>query len=231
MCQFWRKLKEETAGAMVENVIVLPLVFVIIIFMIVSAFLLHDRTTIEAAARRGATYGAHCINDPNYATLVGQHGELDIPEDKDLGSLPFSSIGKNIKAYRYLVGGNNVEDVVKSEVLKIVANTRINWVTQDSITVTCSQENKIIYQDLTVSVKATYKLPQWFELFGLTTEYTMETTAKIAATEPDEFIRNADMVVDLITEVDNALFGGGIQKTIEKIGQLGNKLQDWLAME
>lgn len=231
MCHIWRKLKEEAAGAMVENVIVLPLVFVVIIFMIVSAFLLHDRTTIESAARRGATYASHCISDPNYAKLVGQSGELDIPQDKDIGSLPFSSIGKNIKAYRYLVGGNNVEDVVKSEVLKIVANTRINWVTQDSITVTCKQENKILYQDITVTVKATYKLPEWFGLFGLTTEYTMETEARVSATEPDEFIRNADLVVDLITEVDNTVFGGKIQATLDKIGKLGNKLLDWIAME
>lgn len=231
MCHLWRKLKEEAAGAMVENVIVLPLVFVVIMFMIVSAFLLHDRTTIESAARRGATYAAHCVSDPNYATLVGQSGELDIPQDKDMSALPFASIGKNIKAYRYVIGGNNVESIVRSEVLKIVANTRINWIPQDSITVTCDQKNKILYQDITVTVKATYQLPEWFGLFGLTTEYTMETTAKVAATEPDEFIRNADMAVDLITEVDNALFGGGIQSTLDKIGALGSKLQDWLAME
>ena len=34
MYRFLKKIKDESAGVMVENVIVLPLVFVIIIFMI-----------------------------------------------------------------------------------------------------------------------------------------------------------------------------------------------------
>ena len=110
MCRFWKKIKDESAGVMVENVIVLPLVFVIIIFMIVSAFLVHDRVTIETAARRGATYASHCIADPNYATLVGQSGELDF--SKSVENISFSSVGKNIKAYRYLTGGASVFKVL-----------------------------------------------------------------------------------------------------------------------
>ena len=115
--QLYRRMKDETAGAMVENVIVLPLVFVIIIFMIVSAFLIHDRTTIEAAAKRGAIYASHCISDPNYASLVGQSGDLDFSRSPE--SINFASVGQNIDAYRYIVGGASVQNVVEEEVKKI----------------------------------------------------------------------------------------------------------------
>lgn len=228
MCRFWKRIKDESAGVMVENVIVLPLVFVIIIFMIVSAFLVHDRVTIETAARRGATYASHCISDPNYATLVGQSGELDF--SKSVENMSFSSVGKNIKAYRYLTGGASVQGVVESEVKKIVNKTRINWVTQDSITVTCSQENKIIYQDVSVKVTSTYHLPGWIEWFGLESEYKIETEAKLAAVDPDEFIRNADLVVDLITQIDDAT-GGHIGKALDSISSMASKLLDWINME
>jgi len=228
MCRFWKRIKDESAGVMVENVIVLPLVFVIIIFMIVSAFLVHDRVTIETAARRGATYASHCISDPNYATLVGQSGELDF--SKSVENMSFSSVGKNIKAYRYLTGGASVQGVVESEVKKIVNKTRINWVSQDSITVTCSQENRIIYQDVSVKVTSTYHLPGWIEWFGLESEYKIETEAKLAAVDPDEFIRNADLVVDLITQVDDAT-GGHIGKALDSISSMASKLLDWINME
>jgi len=228
MCRFWKRIKDESAGVMVENVIVLPLVFVIIIFMIVSAFLVHDRVTIETAARRGATYASHCISDPNYATLVGQSGELDF--SKSVKNMSFSSVGKNIKAYRYLTGGASVQGVVETEVKKIVNKTRINWVSQDSITVTCSQENRIIYQDVSVKVTSTYHLPGWIEWFGLESEYKIETEAKLAAVDPDEFIRNADLVVDLITQIDDAT-GGHIGKALDSISSMASKLLDWINME
>lgn len=227
MTRFWKKLKENSAGVMVENVIVLPLVFVVIIFMLVSGFLIHDRTTIETAARRGVTYAAHCIADPNYASLLGQSGELDF--SKDPGSLDFSSVGKNIDAYRQITGGADVQDVVETEVKKIIKNTRINWLKQDNIKVTCDQENKIIYQNVTVTVEATYYLPTWFELFGLESEYTIETEAKLAAVDPDEFIRNADLVVDLITAIDG-MTGGYVEKAIDKIGGIASKLLEWVNM-
>lgn len=227
MFSFWKKIKDESAGTMVENVIILPLVFVIIIFMIVSAFIIHDRTTVESAARRGATYASHCIADPNYATLVGQSGDLDF--SKSVEGISFSSIGKNIDAYRYLTGGSSVQNVVETEVKKIINKSRINWIPQDSITVTCNQENKIIYQNISVIVTTKYHLPEWFKWFGLETEYKIETEAKLAAVDPDEFIRNADLVVDLITQIDSST-GGHIGKALDSISSLASKLLDWINM-
>ena len=227
MFRLWKKLNNETGGAMVENVIVLPLVFIVILFLIMSAFLIHDRTTLEAAARRGATYAAHCIADPNYVSLVGHSGELDMNKDAD--SISFSSIGKNVKAYRYIGRGPNVSSDVEQEVKKIIEKTRINWLSQDNVTVTCRTENKIIYQDVTVTVRATYHLPKWFETFGMESDYTIETEAKITAVDPDEFIRNVDLVVDIIVKVDG-MTGGNLSKVADKIKTLGQKLLDWVDM-
>ena len=227
MFRLWKKLNDEAAGVMVENVIVLPLVFVVILFMTLSAFLVHDRTTLEAAARRGATYAAHCIADPSYATLVGYSGELDYSGSVDKSA--FSSIGKNVKAYRYIGSGPSVKNDVEAEVKKIIQNTRLNWVSQERITVECKQENKIIYQNVTVVARATYSLPKWLDLFGMETKYTIEAEAKLAAVDPDEFIRNADLVVDLIAQVDDAT-GGHLQKVKDKISDIAAKLLEWVKL-
>ena len=225
MLRLWKKLSDETAGAMVENVIVLPLVFVVIIFMILSAFLVHDRTTLETAVRRGATYASHCIADPNYASLVGHSGELDFAENPV--DINFNSVGKNVKAYRYIGRGPDIQSDVEAEVKKIIQKTRINWVSQKNVTVECRQENKIIYQNVTVVARATYYLPKWLDAFGMETEYTIEAQAELAAVDPDEFIRNADLVVDLIAQVDAAT-GGHFEKAKEKIADIAAKLLDWI---
>lgn len=228
MFRFLKKIEDESAGVMVENVIVFPLVFVVIIFMIISAFLLYDRVVIETAARRGATYASHCVADPHYATLVGQSGDLDF--SKSVESLNFSSVGKDIQPYRYLSGGMSVQSVVETEVKKIINKSRINWVPQENVTVLCTQENKIIYQDVCVKVTSTYNLPGWLDWFGLETKYKIETEARLAAVDPDEFIRNADLVVDIITSIDDAT-GNHVNGVLDKITNLGSKLINWLEME
>lgn len=222
------RIKEESAGAMVENVIVLPLVFVIIFFMILSAFMMHDRATIEAAAKRGAIYAASCISNPNYASIVGQTGELDIAYDKENATFSFSGVGKNVNAYRAFNGGNNMSTQVKAQVQKIVEKTRIPWLPQDTVSVEYKQKNMFIYQDVTVTVRATYELPAFFALFGLETNYTYEATAKTRTTDPDEFIRNADLVVDLVCMIDDKLLDNKLQKVTDKISELATKVLDWI---
>lgn len=227
MRHIFNRLKEESAGAMVENVIILPLVFVVIYSMILTAFLVHDRATMEAAAKRGAVYAANCISNQNYASIVGQSGDLDISHSLELTKLDFSSVGSNVSAYRAFDGGADVTGVVEAQVKKIVNKTRIAWLPQEAVRVTCTQKNMFIYQDIKVIIEASYSIPPIYALFGLETDYTYTATAQIRTTDPDDFIRNADLIVDLITDIDAAT-GGKIEAVKQKIADLATKVLDWL---
>jgi len=220
----YKLLLDERAGAMVENVIILPLIFIVIYSLILTAFVVHDRSTIDAAAKRGAIYASHCVIDPSYASITGQSGELDIASNK---SFSFSNVGKKINAYRYINGGENVASYVSNEVTKIVEKTRIKWRPMNTVQVSCNQKNMFIYQDIVVSVSADYSIPKFFAAFGMETEYNYTATATIAATDPDEFVRNADLVVDMVTKVDN-MTGNKIEKVLDKISTLGDKVLEWL---
>ena len=70
MSNFIKKLKSEEANSMVENVIILPLIFIILYAIILTCFIIHDRATLDGAAKRGALYAAHCISDPNYDDIL-----------------------------------------------------------------------------------------------------------------------------------------------------------------
>ena len=61
------KIKEDKANAVVENIVVLPIILMVLMLIIIMCFIMHDKSTVEGAAKRGAIYAAHCISNPNYA--------------------------------------------------------------------------------------------------------------------------------------------------------------------
>lgn len=221
------RLLEESAGALVENVIILPLVFVLIFAMIMTSFIMHDRATVDAAAQRGATYASYCVSDPSYKGIAGQDGELDLPEGTKTDQFSFSGVGSNIKAYRAFTGGDKVEEAVTAEVKAVIEKSRIPWKPIESVEVSCKQENMFLYQNITVTVTADYSIPAVFGLFGLDTDYEYRAVATTCTTDADEFIRTADLAVDMLTALDESM-GSPVKNAAKKLETLGAKIIDWI---
>lgn len=233
-----QKLKElwksRNGNTLLENVIILPLIFIIIYALLMTAFVMHDRSTLEAAAKRGAIYAAHIICNPNYDSILSgsgnQQGKLDTSVEA-ASQLSFSGIGHNIQPYRYITGSTkqNLESKVKQEVMAIVQETKIPWRELDTETITCETRNYIIYQDVTVSIDGKYPIPKFFEIIGLDNQFTYTVSARMTVNDPDEFLRNADLVVDTITRIDKAS-GGGLHDIADKISALAQKLLEWIQL-
>ena len=237
MRKFVDKIKERDANSIVEYVIILPLIFIIVYALIVLGFMLHDKSTIDAAAKRGAIFAAHCISDSKYLTIIRNSGTdsgaLDLSVDiSDSGNqFVFTGCSKKIQAYRYLKPSGGIkEDDVKNEVENIINETRIPWRTVEVDSVDYKYKNSVICQEVTVICTAVYEMPDVFSIIGLDEDITYTAEAKMAVNDPDEFIRNADLVVDLLTEIDNATGNHG-EKAIEKISGLASKLLEWLDLE
>ncbi len=228
---FWNRLREESAGAIIENVVILPFVIIVIYALILLSFTIHDRSTLEAAAKRGVIYASHCICDPNYARILAsvgsQSGSLDVSVSAG-SNFSFTGIGNNIKPYRYLSKTTSgLAGQVENEILNVVKNTRIPWRSIDVDDITFKQNNKIFYQDLEVTIKASYGLPPFFEVLGLG-DYEYEVTAVMSVNDPDEFIRNADLVVDLIAE---SPVGEAVAAAKRKIETIASKITDFLSLD
>lgn len=230
-----RLIKEEKANALIENVIILPLILFIIFFMILTAFIVHDRATLDAAVSRGAVYASKCIADPFYSTLISNYnsveGSLDATisdpssiEIKTKKSVTDNS-GIGINPYRYLSSSykKTLKNTVKEEVANIVNANKIPWhqISTDNIKV--DVKNYVVYQKVTVSVTADYPLPDFFKTVGLpdTLEYT--ATAVTSVTDPDELIRNADLVVDMMAATGLTNKMQGVKK---KLNTLVDKIKN-----
>ena len=227
-------IKNEQGNSLLENIIILPLIFIIIYALIMTAFVLHDRSTLEAAAKRGAIYASHCISNPNYENILNksgnQKGKLDTSIEAS-SQLSFSGIGKNIQPYRYITGSttSNLKSKVEQEVMAIIAETKISWREVEASDVSCEAKNCLLYHDITVSIDGKYPIPRFFSLIGLDENFTYTVTAKMISNDPDEFIRNADLVVNLITKVDE-MTGGYLDKAKKRIAGLAEKLVEWISV-
>lgn len=229
----YKKLKSENANSLVENVIVLPLIFIIIYFFILMAFIIHDRATLDAAAKRGTVYAARCISDPSYTSILQKSGHEKGSLDTNVEELTDSSfygVGNNIDPYRYLaMDASTIRSATVAEVYGIIEKTKIPWRDIQTGDINVDIENKIIYQNVNVSITAKYPLPALFGSFGLPTEFEYTVEAQTAVNDPDEFIRNVDLIIDTCIAIDQQT-GGNISKITSKIGDMAAKLKEYLAV-
>lgn len=229
----FEKIKDNRASAMVENVVVLPLVFVAIFSVICTCFVIHDRSTIEAAAKRGAIYAAHCIADPHNSTLVGNNekGELDIP--KDTNKFNFSALGTGIEPYRYIFGSDDsIPGKTKDYTYNIITHSCIPWklIETKKEDIEVDINSKFFYQEVTVTIKGKYPVPKVFKMVGQDKDYEYTATARMTVNDPDELIRNADLVVDTIAKVtDGTPIGEKIKKISGTISGIGEKITEFLS--
>ena len=230
----FRHIRDDRANAVIESVIVMPVILILIFSILLLAFSLHDRSTLEGAARRGAIYAAHGICDPNYDAIRNQsggRGELDFPYG--YSEFSFTGLGHNIKPYRYLTGSSSdLQEQVKAEVLAILDRTRIPWreLTTDSITYEKDGKH-LFYVKVTVTIRGSYPIHELFSRIGLGSTFDFESSATVTVNDPDEFVRNADLAVDMIIEIDNRTgnhLGTLLEQAQDKLGQLCSRLGTWL---
>ena len=229
--KIYKKIKEEKAAIILESTIVLPLVFVVLFAMIFMGFILHEQSTIDGAAKRGSIYAARLISDPQYSKVIaGAVSGASDPDAVDLfkAEYGFSSLAP-IKPYRYFSNSKGeMESLVTAEVKRIIdkSNTGLHKIDIDNIDY--FQENKVIYQKVAIEITSTYKLPNVFAAFNLPTEFELKTRSAMTVNDPDEFIRNADFAVDLVSEVIRLVgetdVGKSISEKLTKVIEFKDKL-------
>lgn len=220
--------KREEGYALVENMIVMPIVFLIIFALLFTGFMLHAQCTLETAARRGVRYAAKQICDPQYAVVTAGAVDTTIGDLTDLSSkdFDFTSMG-DYKPYRYiplLCGNyyNKIETNTREYVQKLI-DQNITWMfTMDTDSIICEAKNYVVSQNVKVEITAVYHMPRIFSYLGLPETYELKAADKFTVSDQDEFIRNVDFAADLLDRAAAAL------KVEEKIGKPLSKMMEFV---
>ncbi len=206
-------LREECgAGTIIEYTIVLPIVMAVIMVLLFTGYIIHDRATMEASAERVALYIAKTIADTNYETFV-DNGDFTASE---IDSISISPDRIENDPYRYLFGAfANIDSHSYARSVEAMVHSN-QFIHNDTVKAAVSLEG-LIFRKVKIVVTERYEMPTFLASLNIPI-CTIRTEAVAYINEPAEFVRNADLTFELIRKVADAT---GIT---EKLSELKSKI-------
>lgn len=182
---------EHGAVQIVESAFVFPVMFIILFFLIYMGNAHYVKAQIESIVEIYAIEGAGYCADPILETI------------KKTGNVPSLS-SLNTKPYRYIFGGmNEIETKIGSEVEKEIGGNSSFFKNMKPKLKTPGNKiakfnNYVVYSTFSVEVEYVVEFPIRFLGKSSAPILTINSRAEVPVNDTAEFIRNTDMVVDLL---------------------------------
>lgn len=186
-----KKIKSEKGMIIVEASFVFPIMFIILLIVIYMGNVFYLKAQVEKIVTENAIKGAAYAANP----LLEFY--------KENGALPgYSQV--ETEPYRYLFGGmNDVETIIAEDVVAEIEScpTVFAGMRPDIRTMQgniAKYNNVVVYATFSVEVEYDIKLP--IRLLGDSNPIVMKISSRadVPVSDTPEFIRNTDMVIDLI---------------------------------
>lgn len=188
------KIKNEYGAVqIVEATFIFPIMFIILFFLIYMGNAFFIKAQVEGMVETRAIQGAGYCADPMLQTIKDNNGT--VPSLKNIKTEP----------YRYIFGGmDSIENKIASEVQNDMEGNAVSFFKnmKPSLKMPKSDiakfNNYVVYSTFSVEVKYELKFP--IKLLGADspTVMTINSRAEVPVNDTAEFIRNTDMVVDLL---------------------------------
>lgn len=214
------KSKNENGMVIVESAIVFPVMFFVLFFIIFIGNMYYEQAKIDNIVLNYAIKGAQYVADPSLYSM--EHG----------GNVPTDVKNMDIEPYRYIIGSitngsitqieNKLSEQVKQEInnggLIFFGNGKTKLVGSDNDKI-ATFKNHVVYSTFVVQVNYEIKFPIRFLGETDVTIVKMSSRAEVAVNDAPEFIRNVDMVVDLLDGT----------KTAENVQNIFNKINEFIS--
>lgn len=219
---------ERGASAILEAAFIYPVVILIIAAIIYAGLFILQNGVMFMRAQQVASIASKCVGFPHYEDLS------PTLEGNDYKTVPGADEIRNaiskytfLDAYRYWKMGENSllgssREQLEAEYVRLVTSGGFLTGTVDC---KVTQQNNGVTQYVTVKVTGKPDYPKMFDYIGLGDALSYDITVRAVATDNAEFIRNADIVIDLTQFILNKLDSEGKLTTyIKKIGKFVNDI-------
>lgn len=195
--KFIIRLKQEKGLSIIEATIVFPVMFFVIFFIIYIGNAYYCMAQVDDVVMRAAVRGSQYIADPEAYDMI------------NVGTIPLEI--NDVEPYRFLLGEignssiNKIEDLVAKEVVDEV-NEGLSFFKNMKPQITIEEakiaefNNNIIYYTFDVQLEYDIKFPIRFLGEVQPTIMRLGSTAQVSVNQQAEFIRNIDLVVDLVSD-------------------------------
>lgn len=213
---FWK----DTGGyAVVEATILFPIIFMVFAGLMLMAMYLPTRALLQRATQYTATALATERSDTwlRCDPTTGEYYWLD--DRKDLGTVYGAVFGA-------LKGNNRDEADAADQLVRKIESEGLVRVSAD-FEVQYGVLNYIVYKEIIVTATKTIKMPVDLTFVGLKNEIPITVSSTAVVQNGDEFVRNIDLAVDLVTDLSEKY---GLDKTFGKVGEFLNKFNELLGI-
>lgn len=222
-----RNFLEDESGVMVstEALFLYPFTIFIIFWLIYMGLYMFQGVALQNYAQKVAVVAAREISYPGYMNLaeggdpVSIFGTNAIDWETDV---KIEVKKATVYPYRYLtsIGKDKILDDAQLKSLQGVASSIVTensmLVSDGPIRIDVDTENYFISQQVDITITETLPTPGVFSWFRETSK--LSATASATANDPDEYVRNTDLVFDFLDILCKKLdISDGISGAIEKV--------------
>lgn len=244
MKKLWNLMKrEDGASQMIEAVIIYPVVFMCLFFLIYVGLFILQSVTVSTYAQKIAMLASREISYPGYLAMVTNkdvYSDASVEgSDQLLGSLKLNNNPHkgNGQTYRYwaLNLGADEDGFAKTSMMPdetykayetilldmIVDNSLMSAKSRDSIKVDIKTKNNFIVQYVKVEVSQPLMGFPVLDYFGIETP-TVKASAQTTVGDTDELVRNVDFVTDALAAFANkiGLDVAGMKQKVNEVKEM-----------
>lgn len=199
--------KTESGGVEVEAVFILPITVLSIMALVYLSLFLYQRAALQSALETTLVYYKAALTD-NFVSY-GSKVDYSTNDSETVGSTNTYNASKALNPYSGMFGDKNrINDQDTFELF--FDSTAVGMIFKDNLEVSVNYENGIVTDHIEAIAVQKLKFPFDISLLGTRPEVSLSATARIAALDNDSLIRDADYVVDLVTDL-------GLRKYVDDI--------------
>lgn len=191
-----------------EASLVVPVVIFCIFAILYFSINLYHRSYLQSVADTAAERGTDSWDNP--------------AKDIRTGRIGINNLNKAGLYWR-------IYDIYKSDKIRKIENS-IDRRKSDKVIV--SVQDYIIYKKINVGITGAYRIPigGYLNNFGLDSVYRPKVQAVSVVCDPAEFIRNADLVLDIEKELEGKYpgFGEAAGKTRDTLKKVREKIAEFM---
>lgn len=217
---------ERAASSIVEYSVVLPICLFIFGLLFMAGYMLNQQANLDAATNRGVLVAQKIYCDPNVDTVLNlgtdngskqvgfRKKEAGFADGADFISDPYRYLGSD---YKY----DSIASLVKTKVLNCIEVGQILGVSDRVSQVEVEMPDEFsgfIMQKISIKVTQQFNNPFLPTLISRNTPtlFKMESCASASVMNSTEFVRNTNLVNDIVERNAGSDINGKISEMIEK---------------
>lgn len=212
-------IKEQKGMIVVQATILFPIIIMILFALIILSMTLPTRAVLQNIAQETATAMAIQRSDTwvNYGKDTNGNYVYYVETDKS----NLTNVYVSVLSSFFTEDSSKITEVVTDK----YDDTKIIYKFNGDLEVEVGVINCVIYREIIVSVTKNIDLMINLEFINFPTKIPVSATAMATVQDSDELIRNVDMVVNVVKDIDEEY---GISTKFEKVTEIGSKFTNFL---